>query len=156
MLHLATAPATVHGITGGQIFGAVLLPGLALGAAIALILGVRGSDLIKINDKKKAAWWGIITGTLFEAAGYAWADIAEGISSVPQSALGSDSGFGDPGIGGIAIALTLLAFGPRWKRMIWPALLGIAAAVVYGQAGGIWGIFTNLVRLAAAKITGGA
>ncbi|WP_063735606.1 hypothetical protein [Streptomyces sp. RTd22] len=155
MTHLA-APAAVQGITGGHILGAITLSGLALGAAIALILGVRGSDIIKIDNKKKAAWWGIITGTLFEAAGGTWADVAQGISDVPKSALGAGSGFGDPGLGGTALAITLLAFGPKWKRMVWPALLGIAGAVVFGQAGGAWGILVNVFRMAAAKIVGGA
>ncbi|MEU0275517.1 hypothetical protein [Streptomyces sp. NPDC006307] len=149
-LHLA-AP----GISEGQIFGAVTLSGLSAAAAIGLVLGVRGSDRIKINTKDKAAWWGIVTGTLWEAAGGAWSDIAEGIGSVPKGVLGEGSGFGNPGLGGIALVLTLLAFGPRWKRLIWPALLGISAAVVYAEAGGIWGILVNVVHLVAAKITGG-
>ncbi|MEU1800877.1 hypothetical protein [Streptomyces sp. NPDC019937] len=150
------APAAVQGITDGHVLGAMTLSGLALGAAIALVLGVRGSDFIKIDNKKKAAWWGIITGTLFEAAGGTWADVAQGISDVPKSALGEGSGFGDPGLGGTALAITLMAFGPSWKKKIWPALFGIAGAVVFGQAGGVWGILVSIVRMAAAKIVGGA
>jgi hypothetical protein len=144
------------GISGGQILGSITISGLALGAVIALILGVRGSDRIKINSRDRAGWWGIITGTLCVAAGGMWSDIATGIGSVPTGILGEGSGIGDPGRGGIALALTLATFGPRWKRLIWPALVAIAAAVVYGSAGGIWGILTNIIRLAISRVTGAA
>ncbi|MEU1805853.1 hypothetical protein [Streptomyces sp. NPDC019937] len=151
-----SAPAAVQGITNGQLLGPITLSGGALASTIVLGLGVRGSDRIKIDSKEKAGWTGIVTGTLYMAAGGAWADIGSGAGSIPTSVLGSDSGLGDPGLGGIALCLTLLTFGPRWKRKIWPALLGISDAVVYGQAAGVWGILINIIRMAVGHVTGGA
>ncbi|MFD8820785.1 hypothetical protein ACFV1C_00200 [Streptomyces sp. NPDC059605] len=149
---LAAAPA----ISGMQIFGAITLSGLALASAICLLAGLRGSKKIKIDNRDKAAWWGILTGTLWEAAGGTWSDIAEGISSVPQGVFGGSSTFGNPGLGGMALALTLITFVFEWKRLVIPALFGIAASVVYGEAGGIWGIFVNIVRMIETRLTGGA
>lgn len=151
-----SAPAAVQGITGGQILGSITLSGGALASTIVLALGVRGSDRIKINTKERAGWTGIVTGTLYMAAGGSWAEIGTGAGSIPTSVLGSDSGLGDPGMGGIALCLTLLTFGPKWKRLIWPSLFGISSAVVYGQAGGLWGILVNIIRMAIGHVTGGA
>ncbi|MDX3239386.1 hypothetical protein PV392_27600 [Streptomyces sp. ME03-5709C] len=142
------------GIAGGQLLGSITLSGLAFAAGFALLLGIRGSDRIKINTRDKAAWWGITVGTLFQAAGGQWADTARGISSVPTSLI-TDSGMGSPGLGGIALLLALATFGPRWKRTLWPALLGISAAVAFAQAGGVFGILVNIIRMLAAKVTGG-
>ncbi|WP_228976667.1 hypothetical protein [Streptomyces sp. DH12] len=152
---LAGSGGLFDGITLIQVLGAITLSGLSLGAAIALVLGVRGSDRIKIHNRDRAGTFSIVTGTLWEAAGGSWSDMARGINSVPTSVIG-DSGLGDPGIGGTALALTLLTFAPRWERPVFPALFGIAAAVTYGQAGGIFEILVNIIRMGAAKITGGA
>ncbi|WP_240958545.1 hypothetical protein [Streptomyces barkulensis] len=153
---LIGAPEAVQGITGGQILGAITLSGLALAAGIILVLGVRGSDRIKLNTKERTGGAAIVTGILWMAAGGTWADIVQGVNSIPASVLGDGSGLGDPGQGGMALALTLITFGPRWKRMVWPAFFGLAAAVSYGQAGGIWGIFANAVRMAIGQATGAA
>lgn len=151
------AAADVQGIAGGHILGAITLSGLALGAAITLILGTRKADRLKvIHTRDGIGAFAIVTGTLWIAAGGSWATAATSIGSVPTSFLGPDSGLGDPGQGGIALALTLLTFGPKWKRTAWPALLGIAAAVAYGTAGGVWGIAVNVVRMAVGHFTGGA
>jgi len=150
------APEAAAGITGGQILGAITLTGLALAAGFALLLGVRGSDRIKLDTKEKTGGMAIVTGILWVAAGGTWADIATSVHSVPVSVLGEGSGLGNPGQGGLALTLTLITFGPQWKRMIYPALFGIAAAVAYGQAGGIWGIFVNAVRMIVGKATGAA
>lgn len=146
-LHQLAAP--------GGLLGVITPAGLALASAISLILGVRGSDRIKINNRDRAGGFGILSGTLWEAAGGYWSDMARGINSVPTSVIG-DSGFGNPGLGGTAMVLTLLTFGPRWKRPVIPAFLGIAAAVTYGQAGGVFGILVNITRMGAAQATGGA
>lgn len=138
----------------GSILGSITLSGLALGAAIALLLGIRGSDRIKLNNRDKVGVFALLTGILWIAAGGAWASTAHGIGSVPASLLGPGSGLGNPGQGGIALALTLLVFGPRWKRLIWPALLAIAAAVTYGTAGGVWGIPVNVVLMAVGHVPG--
>ncbi|MXM66778.1 hypothetical protein GR925_25935 [Streptomyces sp. HUCO-GS316] len=153
---LTTLAADAPGISGGQIFGAVTASGAALVAGTGLILGLKGSDWgpVKIENKKKAAWWGIVTGTIWVAAGGTWAEIAQGIGSVPPS-LFAGGDFGNPGQGAIAIFLTMLAFGPRWgSKTAPPAIIGLAAAVVYGTAGGVWGILVNIVRMGVGIITG--
>lgn len=153
----ATAPATVGGISGGHILGSITLSGLALACAVAMILGVRKADRFKvIHQRDGIGAFGIVTGTLFIAAGGAWASAAANIGSVPTSVLGPGSGLGNPGQGGVALVLTLLTFGPHWKRLIWPGLLGIAAAATYGTAGGIWGILVNIIRMMVGHFTGGA
>lgn len=149
------APAAA-GFSGGQILGPITATGLAAAMTLALILGIRGSDRIKINNRDRAGWCGIITCTLWLGAGGTWADFAHSFGTVPTSILGSGSMIGDPGRGGIALILTVLTFAPRWKRTVYPALLGIAAAAVYASAGGVWQILINTVRLAVGKIVGAA
>ncbi|MFE6551688.1 hypothetical protein ACFVHS_25260 [Streptomyces sp. NPDC057746] len=150
-MHLA-APDAVAGISGGAVLGSVTASGLALCSGFALVLGVRGSDFVKIQNKKQAAWWGIITGTIWVAAGGTWSDMANGVGGVAPSLFSGNSGLGNPGQGGIALFLTLLAFGPSWKKKIWPAIIGLAAAVAYGTAGGLWGVLVNIVRMAIAQV----
>ncbi|MEV6738656.1 hypothetical protein AB0N14_17675 [Streptomyces sp. NPDC051104] len=149
---ILAAPGAVPAMSGGAILGTITVSGLALGSGTALVFGVRGSDFVKIQNKKQAAWWGIVTGTIWVAAGGVWADMANGVGGVAPSLFGNGSGLGDPGQGGIALFLTLLAFGPSWKKKVYPAVIGIAAAVAYGTAGGVWGIFVNVVRMGIAQI----
>jgi hypothetical protein len=151
------APATAAGLQGGHILGSITLSGLALAAALVLLFGIRKTDRLKIIHKRDGiGTTGIITGTLWMAAGSSWAAAATSIASVPTAALGPGSGLGNPGEGGIALALTALTFLPGWKRTVWPALLGIAAAVTYAQAGGIWGMLVRLSRTLVAQLTGAA
>lgn len=146
-MSITSAAPAVQGITGGHILGSLTVSGLAFAGAIAFIAGLRGSDTIKISTKKQAMWWGIIIGNLWVAAGQMWGDIAAGIGDISKGILGGGSGLGDPGLGGIALILCLCAWAPRWKRTVWPALFGLAAGVIFGEAGGIWGIFVNVVRM---------
>ncbi|WP_328434541.1 hypothetical protein [Streptomyces sp. NBC_00425] len=157
MIEYLAAPAQAPGITGGQIFGTVLTSGVALAAGVGLILGLKGSDWgpLVINNKKKAAWWGIFTGTAWMAAGGTWADLAQGLGSVPPALLSGNNGFGDPGLGAVAIVLTMIAFGAKWgSKTTPPALIGIMAAVVYAKAGGIWGILVNVINMVIGIVTG--
>ncbi|MFJ5037985.1 hypothetical protein [Streptomyces parvulus] len=142
-------------INGMQILGAVTLSGLALWCGISFIAGLRGSGKIKINTSDQAVVWGFITGTLWVAAGGTWADFANGAGDIGQG-LTRDTGFGDPGIGGSAIALLLTAWAWPWKkRMLWPALLSLMGAVLAGQSGGLPAIAVNIIRTIATKLTGG-
>lgn len=151
------APATVQGIHGGHIFGAVTLSGLSLVCAFALILASRKADRLKvIHQRDGIGAFGIFTGTVWIATGSAWAGTAASIGSIPTSILGSGSGLGNPGQGAIALFLTLATFAPKWKRTIWPALLGLMAAATYGTAGGVWGVLVNIIRLVVGHFTGGA
>lgn len=153
-MHSITLAAT--GITGGQFLGAITLSGAALVSGTGMVLGLRGSDFgpIVIDNKKKAAWWGIITGTIWVAAGGTWASMANGIGSVPTSVFTNSADLGNPGQGGIATFLVLCAFGPRWKKKVFPALFGIAGAVTFGTAGGVWGIFVNVIKMIVGIATG--
>ncbi|MFJ6501662.1 hypothetical protein [Streptomyces virginiae] len=138
-------------LAAGPVFGSVGISGLALASGLLLFLGVRGSDRMKL-DRDKAGAWGIAFGTLAVAAGELWGDVVKGISEVPTSLI-QGSGLGNIGLGGVALALSILTFVPKWKKLVWPALLGISAGVIYGQAGGIWAIGVGLV-LKLANIVG--
>lgn len=156
MTRLAVAPTNAPHI-GGHVLGSITLSGLALGAALVLFFATRKADRLRhIHSRDGIGAVGIVTGTLWMAAGSSWAAAASGIAAVPSSALGPGSGFGNPGEGGLALALTALTFLPAWKRTVWPALLGISAAVVYAAAGGVWGMLADTVRMLVAQVTGAA
>lgn len=142
--------ATDVALAAGPVFGSVGISGLALASGLLLFLGVRGSDRMKL-DRDKAGGWGIAFGTLAVAAGELWGDVVKGISEVPTSVI-QGSGLGNIGLGGVALALSILTFVPKWKKTLWPALLGISAGVIYGQAGGIWAIGVGLVLKLAAIV----
>ncbi|MFF8423372.1 hypothetical protein [Streptomyces sp. NPDC015680] len=150
-MSISLLAATDVALASGPVLGSVGISGLTLATGLLLLLGLRGSDRVKL-DRDKAGAFGIGFGTLAVAAGNLWADVVKGISEVPTSLI-QGAGVGNIGLGGIALALTILTFFPKWKRMIWPALLGISAGVIYGQAGGIWGIGVGLV-LKLANIVG--
>ncbi|WP_328868618.1 hypothetical protein [Streptomyces sp. NBC_00304] len=150
-MSITTIAATDVVIAAGPVLGSVGISGLTLATGLLLLLGLRGSDRVNLN-RDKAGGFGIGFGTLAVAAGDLWGSVVKGISEVPTSVI-QGSGLGNIGLGGIALALTIMTFFPKWKKMIWPALLGISAGVVYGQAGGIWGIGVGLV-LKLANIVG--
>lgn len=153
-LALAAPAAPVTGVSGMQIAGTITVSGLALCVGFAFAVGLRGSDRIKIHNKDRALIWGVLTGSIWIAAGGMWADMATGIGDISKGVAGEGSPFGNPGLGGLAAFLTLCAWGPKWKRMIWPGLFGLAAGVIYGQAGGLFGIVVNIIRMIVAKVTG--
>jgi hypothetical protein len=129
-------------LAAGPVLGSVGMSGLTLTTGMTLLAGLRGSDRIKL-DRDKAGGFGIAFGTLAIAAGSMWGDVAKGVAEVPTSLI-QGSAFGDVGLGGVALALTAATFVFKWKRLIWPALLGISAGVIYAQAGGIWAIGSTL------------
>jgi hypothetical protein len=154
---IATAPGTVQGIQGGHIAGPMTLSGLSLVCAFVLILATRKADRLKvIHQRDGIGAFGIFTGTVWIAAGSAWASTAASIGSVPTSVLGPGSGLGNPGVGAVALFLTIATFAPKWQRTIYPALLGLMAAAVYSTAGGVWGILVNIIRVVVGHFTGGA
>ncbi|MFE2852732.1 hypothetical protein ACFXJO_16580 [Streptomyces lavendulae] len=123
------------------------IAGVALLLFTVLILAIRGTDLFSM-DKKKIGLTGIVFGIVAVAAGGAWADLANGIHDIPASALksGSEAGMPDPGPSATAGFLLLVTFGPRWTKLIWPALLAIASGVALGLAGGYPEIIATLIR----------
>lgn len=150
------APQQVPAMQGGHILGTLTLSGLSLACAFTLILATRKADRLKvIHTRDGIGAFGVFTGTVWIAAGNAWASTAAGIGSIPTSVLGPGSGLGNPGAGGVALVLTIATFAPRWKRTLWPALFGLMAAAVYGTAGGVWGMAVTILRLVIGRITGG-
>lgn len=141
---------------GLQILGTVTASGVALIIGLLLLLGLRGSDTIKINSKQAVGVTAIIFGIMALAAGGAWADIANGVHSIPASALEGDesSPLGAIGPGAVTIALVLLTFGPRWRRMIIPAFFGIATAVAATRGGGYGTVFTDLIQSTILRLAG--
>lgn len=154
-LVLAAAPAApAAGIHGMQFLGPVTITFFAMASAVCLIAGIKGSDKISINNKDQATKWGFVTGTLWMAAGGVWAQLAGGAGDVGRGVT-SGSGLGDPGLGGSGVILILIAWAWPWKtRVVPPALLALAGAVLAGQGGGIPGIFVSLIRGMALKMSG--
>lgn len=149
------APATVQGIHDGHVIGDVTLSAAALACAIVMVAAWRGSKrLAVLRTPDGAATWAIVTGSVWMAAGASWASTATGIASVPTSVIGG--GGGNLGAGGTALGLTLLTYTWPWKRTLYPTVLGIAAAVTYASAGGIWGVIVNAIRMVIGHFTGGA
>ncbi|MEV7835369.1 hypothetical protein AB0P12_32815 [Streptomyces subrutilus] len=147
--HEIAADVTLAAATGFA--GPMTLSGLTLVTGTVLLLGLRGSDTLKIHDKKRATGWGLGFSTLAVAAGDMFADAVTGVAAVPVTFSDAVAG-GDPGMGATAIFVTLCALGPRWKNLWWPALFGIAAGVIYTQAGGIWAVGQTIGLAIAQKI----
>lgn len=137
-------------IAAGPILGSVGMSGLTLTTGMVMLAGLRGSDRVKL-DRDKAGGIGIALGTFAGAAGDLWASVTTGVAEVPTSLIQGTVG-GNIGLGGVALGLTAWTFLFKWKRMVWPALLGISAGVIYGQAGGIWAIGHNLVLKLASVV----
>jgi hypothetical protein len=149
------AAADVPGINGMQFLGPITFTGLAFLSTIGLIAGLRGSDRIKIGNKDQALKWGFVTATLWIGAGGTWADFGDSAGEIGKG-LTEGLGLGDPGLGGSAVALLLIAWAWPWgSRVIWPALFSISGAVLAGQAGGVPGIPVSIIRMIAAKMSGG-
>jgi hypothetical protein len=147
-----TTPETVNTvvIAAGPILGSVGTSGLTLTTGMVMLAGLRGSDRVKL-DRDKAGGIGIALGTFGGAAGDLWSDLTTGVAEVPTSLIQGTVG-GNIGLGGVALALTAWTFLFKWRRLVWPSLLGISAGVMYGQAGGIWAIGHNLVLKIATAV----
>ncbi|MGV9427098.1 hypothetical protein ACWDO7_22780 [Streptomyces sp. NPDC003656] len=150
MLTLAAAPTLK-----GTWLGTVTLSGIAACMMLALVLGVRGSDRIKINTKEKVAGWALLTGSVCLAAGGNWHDAITGIGSIPQTAV-AQGGVSDWGDAGYAIFLTLCAFGPKWHKLRWPALFALTASPYWVQAGGVGAVILNSARMSLGHLGAGA
>ncbi|WP_424892398.1 hypothetical protein [Streptomyces sp. XH2] len=147
---LAAAP----GIIDGKFLGTITVVGIAVPATICFIAGLCGSDTVKINNKKKAMWWGIVIGNMWIAAGGTLADIANGVGAVSKGVLGGSELWGSsPGLGGVGLMLVACAWAPPWKRrIVWPAMLGLSAGALMAEIGGLWGIIANVIRMVLATV----
>ncbi|MGW2501831.1 hypothetical protein ACWCXL_12065 [Streptomyces sp. NPDC001588] len=150
---MLTLSASAAALGKGNWLGSITLSGLAACLFLALVLGVRGSNRIKINTKEKVGGWALLTGSMCLAAGGNWRDVVTGIGTIPHNAV-AQAGFDDWGSAGMAIFLSLIVFGPGWKRLMWPALFGLAASVYWTQAGGVGAILLNSARTALGSLGG--
>lgn len=157
LIVLAGPPASpvTSSLHGHPLAGSFTAAGLAALSIYALWLGVRNNDRIKIKNRDAAGIGGLIVGTLCMAAGGMWASVVNGIGTAPTTLISSgSSSTAVLGGGTLAVAITIFTFAHKWKKLIWPALGGVAAAVIYAAAGGIWGVAVNALRLLAAKLGG--
>ncbi|MET8609753.1 hypothetical protein [Streptomyces misionensis] len=145
-MHALTLAA---GLGGGKLLGTITVVGIAGGLTIMFIAGLRGSDTIKIDNKKKALVWGFIIGQLWMAAGGTLAEIGQGVHQVSTSVLGGSGLLGSsPGQGGVCFILFAIAYAFPWRqRLVWPALCGLAIGVGAVGAGGIWSIAANVAHM---------
>lgn len=130
-------------LTADHILGTLGLGGAALAATVILLLGVRGRGKVKLSHEA-AGFIGFVAGTLYIAAGQIWEAPGALTESLTNTITGPDGIFGNAGQGAVALAIA------AWFWMGKPrpgkgALQGIAAATIFGTAGGLWGIFPTMV-----------
>ncbi|MCX5285933.1 hypothetical protein [Streptomyces sp. NBC_00198] len=142
---------------GHQIFGAVTYTGLSGLLAFGLLLGLRGNKRMQLTDDDRLGGFALVTGLVWMAAGSNWADFMQGVNSVPDGLVGSGSPMGNWGAGGVAALFLAITFLPDWgTKRFPPVAFALMAAPTLAEAGGVWAIPVNVVRLLVAMITGGA
>lgn len=141
---------------GGAVFGALGAGGIALCAAVFLVLGVKGKGRVKLKDNP-ALICAFIASTAFRAAGSIWAN-PERITKQGLGGLGVGSGhgaFGNVGIGAIALLLLILIL--CWGMTPFRgAVLGLIAGVVWPAAGtdSIWALPCELAAAVLMMVGG--
>jgi hypothetical protein len=160
--------AATPGVTieGGRILGSVGAGGLALALTVILIAGIRepkgaaaaagpggasagGGKKGRIRRKltsDQAQWTGIAAGTLYMVAGSIWT-IGKNLSDA-YAGIVTNGGWGQAGMGAASLVLGALMY----FRELAPgkaAFIGIVAAGVWAQAGGIWGLPQVLILTGA-------
>ncbi|WP_019059978.1 hypothetical protein [Streptomyces prunicolor] len=136
----------------GNWAGSWTLSGIAAVMGVLLWLGV--GNHVKINTKERIAVFGILTGTMFLAAGNSWADVITGIGTIPSSAL---DGAGIPALGpaGLGACLGLTAyFHPLGNRKGLTAVLALMASASLVEAGGVCAVVLNAFRITISHWTG--
>ncbi|MEU5421099.1 hypothetical protein [Streptomyces sp. NPDC020667] len=144
-LHLAAASA---GAGTTQILGSVGLSSLAFSVGAIVVMAIRNkSKVVKkhFDDERHLAGLAATFGILCVLAGGTWKAIAYGVHDLSSSALSDPNLAGGVTPAGIALAQTILAFLPEWKRRVPPAFFGIGAGVSWGIAGAYWGILYKLI-----------
>ncbi|MBK3630879.1 hypothetical protein JHN59_40045 [Streptomyces sp. MBT49] len=152
-MHALTLVAPIAGISGGKILGSAGIVAIAAAATIMFVAGLRGSDKIKIDNKVKALWWGISVGQLWILAGGTLAEFGGGVHEVSNGVFGGPEILGSaPGQGGVCLILFAIAYSFRWKRMVYPAVTALALGVGMAEAGGIWAIIANVIRMVVTAL----
>ncbi|WP_331718569.1 hypothetical protein OHU23_41260 (plasmid) [Streptomyces virginiae] len=137
-------------IAAGPVLGGVGTSGLAFANGVVLLAGLRGSKRVKL-DRDRAGGFGIGFGILSATANTALSQLTNAAAELPKSLIQGGM-FGNIGLGGTALGLTLIIFLFDWKKLWIPSFLGIGAGVIYSEAGGIWGIVHNALLLAAQAV----
>ena len=140
----------------GAIFGGLGAGGLALAAAVFLILGVRGKGRVKLKDNP-AIIVAFLASTAFSAAGQVWANpqklVGQGLLGLGVG--GGGGPFGNVQLGAVAlIILIVMLCAPMTP--VFGAVLGLIAGVVWPAAGAntIWAIPCELAIAGLAMVGG--
>lgn len=165
-LIIVAAPAAVS-VDGGRILGTVGAGGIATALTVALIAGTRsggaapaaaggapggGGKKPRIRKKltsDQAQWTGVAAGTLYMTAGSIWT--VGGQVSTAFSQVFTNGGFGAAGSGAVALGLGAVMYFREFSPGK-SAILGILAAGVWAEAGGLWGLPKALILTGAHAI----
>ncbi|MDH6116887.1 hypothetical protein ABH930_000306 [Kitasatospora sp. GAS204A] len=134
--------------TGQQLLGSLGTGGAALVATTVTYLGVRGKGRLKLGDTG-AFVSGVVSGTLYGAAATFWTAPASITNGMVGSITGPAGPFGSVGLGAVATLIAVIAYAADLSRGK-SAVLGIAAATVWAEAGGIW----STAAVAVSGVTG--
>lgn len=156
---ISAAPAVT--VEGGRILGTVGAGGIALALTVILIAGIRegkgapaaagpgggagGGKKGRIRKRltsDQAQWTGVAAGTFYMAAGSIWT-IGRNLSDA-YAGIVTNGGWGQAGMGAASLVLAALMY----FRELAPAkaaFIGVVAAGVWAQAGGIWGLPQALI-----------
>ncbi|MFC8520790.1 hypothetical protein [Streptomyces sp. NPDC057257] len=145
------------GQTGG-VFGALGAGGLALCAAVFLVLGVKGKGKVRLKENP-AMICSFLAATAFQAAGAIWTNpdriTKQGLTGLGVGG-GGHSAFGDVGIGAVALLLLILMLTLELTPFR-GAILGLVAGSVWPAAGAdsIWRLPCELASAVLMMIGGG-
>jgi hypothetical protein len=156
---IAAAPAV--SVQGGHVIGTVGAGGIATVLTLILWLGIRepkgaaaggapgagggGGKKGRIRKRltsDQAQWTGVAAGTFYMVAGSIWT-VGQNLSNAFASVF-TNGGFGQAGLGAVSLILGALMYFREmapWRA----ALVGIIAAGVWAQAGGIWSLPQALI-----------
>lgn len=157
---IAAAPEV--SVEGGKILGSVGAGGIALALTVILVAGIRGSKgaapadggkgggggggkkgrIRKRLTSDQAQWTGVAAGTFYMTAGSIWT-IGRNLSDAYAGVV-TNGGWGQAGMGAASLVLAAIMY----FRELAPgkaAFIGIVAAGVWAQAGGIWGLPQALI-----------
>ena len=163
---LAAAPEVT--VQGGRILGSVGAGGIATVLTLILWLGIRepkggggaaqgaqgggGGKKGRIRKRltsDQAQWTGVAAGTFYIVAGSIWT-VGQNLSNA-FAGIFTNGGFGNAGLGAVSLILGALMYFREmapWRA----ALVGIIAAGVWAQAGGIWGLPQALILTGAHAV----
>ncbi|MFJ1717320.1 hypothetical protein ACIQGT_41040 [Streptomyces sp. NPDC093108] len=131
---------------GDKIAGSVGMGGLATAMTVGMVAGVKepkkGGKIRRKLDSNQAAVLGVSAGTCYMVAGSVWT-VGKGLSD-GFAEIFTNGGFGNAGLGGVSLILAAVLYF-REPRPGGAAFLGILAAGVWAQAGGIWGLPEALI-----------